>query len=108
MYEYASLNHMSFMTTCSGTFLPYHAVWKTNPKPKLRVVYDASHTSESGKSLNDCLLAGPKLQTDLWTIVIRARFFKILFTADIAKMYRKFLLTLVIQTEKISLVLVSS
>lgn len=82
---------MDEYSTCSGTFLPNHAVWKTSPKPKLSVVFNASYATESGNSLNDRLLAGPKLQTDLWTVITRSRFFKVLFSADIVKIYRQIL-----------------
>lgn len=92
MQEYSQLHHMAPTTSSPmGTFLPHHGIWKAGPKPKLRVVFNASHVTKSGKSLNDCLSAGQKLQTDLWTVVTRARFFKIFFTADIVKMFRQIL-----------------
>lgn len=33
MDEYLILGHMSLTTTRSGRFLPYHAIWKIDPKP---------------------------------------------------------------------------
>ena len=56
----------------------------------IRVVFNASQKATSGKSLNDFLHVGPKLQTDLPTIITRWRFFKYVFTADIVKMFRQF------------------
>ncbi|XP_026476540.1 uncharacterized protein LOC113382252 [Ctenocephalides felis] len=56
---------------------------------KLRVVFDASAKSSNGLSLNDILLPGPRLQKDLFTILIRFRTYRYVFTADIVKMFRQ-------------------
>ncbi|MEL7079729.1 MAG: hypothetical protein AAGM46_28255, partial [Cyanobacteria bacterium J06582_2] len=45
-------------------YLPHHCVFKDSTTTKLRVVFDASSKSPNGKSLNDCLLLGPRLQDD--------------------------------------------
>ena len=53
---------------------------------KLRIVYDGSAKESSDKpSLNDCLYPGPPLQNQLWSILIRARFYRILSTSDMEK-----------------------
>jgi hypothetical protein len=56
-------------------YLPHHhAVYKNSlDSKKIRVVFDASAKSNNGKSLNDNLLVGPKLQQDLLKILIRFR-----------------------------------
>ena len=41
------------------------------------------------KSLNDCLLVGPKQQPDLFETQIQFRFYRIAVSGDITKMYRK-------------------
>ena len=38
------------------------------------------------------LFSGPKMQTDLTVIITRWRFFPVVFTADIVKMFRQFLM----------------
>ena len=59
-------------------YLPHHCVLKEDKKTtKLRVVFDASTITTTGFSLNDCLPSGPKLQEDLFNILVRFRFFKI-------------------------------
>ena len=68
-------------------YLPHHYVLKDSSTTKLRVVFDASCSSNNGKSLNDCLMVGPKLQPDLLDILIRFRCHKVAFIADIQKMY---------------------
>jgi hypothetical protein len=63
-----------------------------NKIEKLRVVFDASAATSSGLSLNDVLIAGPKLQIDIFDILVRSRLKRYLLTADITKMYRQILL----------------
>jgi len=58
--------------------------------PKLRVVFNASAKTSSGQSLNDQLLVGPKLQTDVCHIIHRFRLSPVVFVTDICKMYRQF------------------
>lgn len=86
MDDYISLGHMK-PAPCQGNyFIPHHAVVKGD---KLRVVFDASAKSTSGSSLNDCLVTGPKLQTEISEVLLRNRFRKYVFVADIEKMYRQ-------------------
>lgn len=55
---------------------------------KVGVVFDASCKGTSGKSLNNDLLVGPRLQPELRHIIMKWRTYPICFAADIAKMYR--------------------
>lgn len=51
-------------------FIPHHTIVKRDgQKIKLRVVFDASASTSSGKSLNDLLYVGPKLQSPICFIV---------------------------------------
>lgn len=71
-------------------YLPHHPVMKESSlTTKLRVVFNASQKSKSGISLNEKLLIGPKIQDDLFDILIRWRKHKIVFIADVEKMYRQ-------------------
>lgn len=97
MREYIELGHMSEVrntdkkvTTNEIYYLPHHAVVKTSSlTTKCRVVFDASAITDNGISLNKKLLVGPKLQDDLFDILVRFRQHRIALTADIAKMYRQ-------------------
>ncbi|XP_050055781.1 LOW QUALITY PROTEIN: uncharacterized protein LOC126549715 [Aphis gossypii] len=90
MLEYEQLGHMKLASRPGKYYIPHHAVVKRNgAKMKLRVVFDASAKSSSGKSLNDLLHVGPKLQTDITDLLHRCRFNHYIFTADICKMYRQ-------------------
>ncbi|GFT43920.1 DUF1758 domain-containing protein [Trichonephila clavipes] len=98
--EYESLGHMSLVNSNSHTsnkdqnFLPHHAVIKTSSTTtKLRVVFDASLSCKTtnGALLNSLLGVGPKLQRDIFEILLNFRIPKIVFTADIEKMYRQIL-----------------
>ncbi len=67
-------------------YLPHHAVIKTGSSTtKVRVVFDASSKTATGVSLNDKLMVGPKLQEDLFCLLLRFRTHVVAFTADIEK-----------------------
>lgn len=72
--EYISLGHMELasLTTHKPTYyLPHHPVFKTDSTTtKMRVVFDGSATSNSGLSLNDIMLRGPKMQPDIFNILL--------------------------------------
>ncbi|XP_033194905.2 uncharacterized protein LOC117159296 [Bombus vancouverensis nearcticus] len=89
--EYKQLGHMFEIPNYpgDGCYVSHHAVIKADSVPKVRVVFDASARSSSGKSLNDLLIIGPTIQDDLFALIIRFRTYKYVFAADIAKMYRQ-------------------
>jgi len=90
MDDYLTLGHMKPTSVPEKYFILHHAVVKHEEKGlKIRVVFDASTKSTSGRSLNDCLCTGPKLQTEISDVLLRSRFNRYVFVADIAKMYRK-------------------
>lgn len=99
MYDYLDSGHMNRVETTatndtSSYYIPHHAVLKPgSTTTKVRVVYDASSTSTNGKSLNDYLYPGPKLQQDLPGIIIRFRLHKVVFTTDIKQMFRQIVVT---------------
>ncbi|UYV60184.1 hypothetical protein LAZ67_1000270 [Cordylochernes scorpioides] len=92
--EYLELGHMSLVPKediIKGRYyLPHHPVIKEKScTTKLRVVFDASARTDSGLSLNDALIPGPKVQQDLFHIILRFRIHPVAINADIAKMYRQ-------------------
>lgn len=94
MYEYEKLGHMQKIdkTELAEThcFLPHFGVERaSSTTTKLRVVFDASAKTSNGFSLNDILEVGPRIQSELFDLLIRFRKFKYAFTADIEKMYRQ-------------------
>ena len=71
-------------------YLPHHCVQKSeSTSTKLRVVFDGSCKTTSGKSLNDIMHIGPSIQNDLFSILLQFRLSKYAVTADISKMYRQ-------------------
>jgi len=100
MKEYLDLGHMVCVPDSKldrpvgATFyLPHHPVLKeSSSTTKLRVVFDGSAQSSSGVSLNKALMVGPKLQDDLFQILVRFRFHLIAFSADVCKMFRQILI----------------
>ncbi|GFX74721.1 integrase catalytic domain-containing protein [Trichonephila clavipes] len=97
MEEYQNLGHMTPLASNVKSphyFLPHHGVINHNSSTsKLRVVFDGSFKSTNGNSLNDILLTGKKLQSDIFLTLLNFRFFPIAFSADIAKMYRQILIS---------------
>ncbi|XP_075161791.1 uncharacterized protein LOC142234512 [Haematobia irritans] len=73
-------------------YLPHHAVIKPDRvTTKLRVVFNASSPTSNKRSLNDILHTGPILQQDLVLQILKWRFFRYVFNADVTKMYRQIL-----------------
>ena len=71
-------------------YLPHHGVLKPQSKTtKLRVVFTRSSKTQSGKSLNDILHTGAKLQRDIADLLLWSRQHKLIFMTDIRKMFRQ-------------------
>ena len=69
-------------------YLPHHPVVRQDKETtKVRVVYDASASTTSGTSLNNCLYPGPCLLKTVGDIITRFRLFPIALTADIEKAF---------------------
>ena len=68
-------------------FLPHFPVIKMDKETtKTRIVFDAAAKSE-GSSLNDVIHSGPKLQRDLFDVLLRFRKNQVAIICDIAEMY---------------------
>ncbi|XP_060855155.1 uncharacterized protein LOC132932813 [Metopolophium dirhodum] len=99
MQDYLDSGHMSYVGNTEGIdntsfYIPHNGVVKPgSTTTKLRVVYDASALSSNGKSLNDNLFMGPKLQQDLPGIILRFRLHAVVFTTDIKQMFRQIVVT---------------
>lgn len=96
MKEYEDLQHMQRIKDMDAEllqpnfYLPHHGVWReSSTTTKLRVVFNGSSLTTSGISLNEILHTGPKLQTDLFNVIIWFRQFRYVFSVDIEKMYRQ-------------------
>lgn len=64
-------------------------VRETSQTTRVRVVFNASCPTSNGSSLNDFLHIGPKLQADLFSLILRWRKHPYVYTADIEKMFRQ-------------------
>ena len=74
-------------------FLPHHGVYKKSAEEKkLRIVFDATDEF-GGKSLNNSMLTGPKLQSELPEILLKFRERPIALGADIKAMFSRIRLT---------------
>ncbi|XP_036322041.1 uncharacterized protein LOC118736039 [Rhagoletis pomonella] len=92
MQELLDLGHMESAgaVTHATYYMSHHAVVReTSTTTKLKVVFNASMKTSSGYSLNDALMAGPRLQQDLFSILVRFRTHRYVLIADIEKMYRQ-------------------
>lgn len=74
--EYEKLGHMVRMdndenSTSTLHYLPYHGVLREGSSTtKLRVIFNGSNCTSSGKSLNDIFYLGAKLQADMLEILL--------------------------------------
>lgn len=94
MNEYIEFGHMEVAPTSAHNvyYVPHHAVLKpTSTTTKLRLVFDPSCKTSNNFSLNDHILVGPVIQSDLYTILLKFQMYSIAFTADVEKMYRQVL-----------------
>lgn len=96
MTEYMKLGHMEIVENLHslGTgpvfYFPHHAVLRPESSTtKLRTVFNGSAASSSGLSLNDVMMTGPSLQSEIFNILIRFRCHRYVLTADIKKMFRQ-------------------
>lgn len=70
-------------------FMTHHLISRPqSTTTKYRVVFNASFKTTTGLSLNDVLLIGPTIQSDLFQHLLQWREFKIVLIADLEKMYR--------------------
>ena len=69
-------------------YLPHHCVLKEDSSTTKYALFSQLFDT-TAVSLNECLLVGPKVQEDLFNILLRFRFFQVAMSADIAKMYRQ-------------------
>ena len=71
----------------SKWYLPHFAILKPNKATtKIRIVFDASAKYER-TSLNDMIYSGPKLQRELFDVLLRFRCHPIAIACDIAEIY---------------------
>ncbi|XP_047123010.2 uncharacterized protein LOC105849104 [Hydra vulgaris] len=72
-----------------GWYLPHFLILRPDKSTtKVRIVFDGS-AKFNGKSINDVIYQGPKLQQDLVTVLLRFRKYPVALACDIAEMYLK-------------------
>ncbi|XP_011706167.1 PREDICTED: uncharacterized protein LOC105461365 [Wasmannia auropunctata] len=96
MEQYEALQHMSRVKDAevksAKCYLPHHGVLKeASTTTKLRVVFNGSLTTPEGHSLNNHLMIGQNLLPPLADVLLRWRWHRYVFVADIEKMYRQIL-----------------
>ena len=75
--------------TLNGCMLPHFPVVRTdNAMTRVRIVFDAS-VEVNGKSVNTESLSGPKLQTEVFDILVRSRKEPVALVGDISQMYHQ-------------------
>jgi hypothetical protein len=95
MQDYLDAGHMELvppaeLDTPLNYYIPHHCVLRPDSSTtKLRVVFNASARTSFGISLNDLMYTGPKLQPEIQIVLLCARLWKHVFTADVKQMYRQ-------------------
>ena len=96
MAEYWKLHYMQVVPAEQvdskiSVYLPHHPVLKKGDSSKIRVVFNASQLTSEGTSLNSFMHVGPKQQEDVSTFMLRWSFLHFVFSCDVVKMFRQFL-----------------
>ncbi|XP_039303484.1 uncharacterized protein LOC120357383 [Solenopsis invicta] len=95
MRTYEDLGHMVRADAAPGgrtSYLPHHGVLReASSTTKLRVVFNGSTTTASGKSLNRSLLVGPNLLPPLADVLLKWRRHRYVLATDVEKMFRQIL-----------------
>ncbi|KAI5707732.1 hypothetical protein M8J77_008581 [Diaphorina citri] len=87
--DYLDSGHMDVAPIHSPYVLTHHGVLKeSSTSTKCRVVFNASERSDTHQSLNEALMVGPKLQSNIADIILNFRTYPIALTCDIRQMYR--------------------
>lgn len=74
-------------------FLPHHPVFNEQSKTtKMRPVFDGGMLTKNKISLNDVLLNGPIVQSELFDVLVKFRFPAFTLIADIKQMFRMILI----------------
>ncbi|NRA93174.1 MAG: hypothetical protein HRU26_10915 [Psychroserpens sp.] len=68
-------------------YVDHHEVFKIGSTTPLRIVINSSFCDKGEPSLNDILMKGPNILTNLFEILVRWRIYPVAFTGDISKMY---------------------
>ncbi|GBL90176.1 hypothetical protein AVEN_130303-1 [Araneus ventricosus] len=94
--EYENLDHMEKINNGNlstiNYYMRHHGVFKPDStSTKLRVVFNASSLTTTGKSLNDVLLSG-EINEDVFNIMLRFRKHQSVLIADIRQMFRQILI----------------
>lgn len=96
--DYLQSGHMSLVPqkecqSKTAIYIPHHCIIRPDSlTTKLRVVFDASAKGSLRRSLNDELYIGPKLQQDIFAILLNFRKPAIVFTCDIKQMFLQILI----------------
>ncbi|XP_028157810.1 uncharacterized protein LOC114350993 isoform X2 [Ostrinia furnacalis] len=98
MSDYIESNHMSLVPLDQmgrgKYYIPHHCVLRPDSTTtRLRVVFDASAKDLNARSFNDTQLIGPKLQPDIFKILLNFRQHQIVVMADVRQMYRQILVS---------------
>ncbi|GFY34672.1 DUF1758 domain-containing protein [Trichonephila clavipes] len=86
--EYLTLGYMELVPKNDYAkrkeyYFPHHVVLRdSSSTTKLRVVFDVPAKSTSGYSLNDLVMVGPRVQQDVYPILLSFRTFQIAVCAD--------------------------
>jgi len=85
MNEYLQLGHMNLVSDSE-------MIREDSLTTDVRVMFEATVKTQSGKSLNDIQLIGSRVQNDIFGILMRFREHRFVVIADVAKMYRQILI----------------
>ncbi|XP_037915061.1 uncharacterized protein LOC119653971 [Hermetia illucens] len=89
LQDYLDCGHMEKIPKDEMSLPSYYHIKESLRTTKVRVVFNVSAKTASGKSLNDLLMTRPTIQSLIITLLLRWRLYPVVLIADVAKMYRQ-------------------
>ncbi|XP_043472974.1 uncharacterized protein LOC122505428 [Leptopilina heterotoma] len=88
--EHMTRVHEELIDKSQVVYLPHHPVIReSSSTTAVRAVFNGSSKTSNSTSLNEHMHIGPKLQGNIFAIILQWRTYRFVYVSDIAQMYRQ-------------------